>query len=125
METNKNFYTRYGLQLWEASEEFAKHCDGASYSDFRTFFCHVAYNMLLGYYNNTWRNVTDEEGLDLQIEYFTGVLKSSCDDALRMLRNDIRALASKAVTQAALAEEPGQVVATEEIQRAEDSPASE
>ena len=58
METNKNLYTRYGLQLWEASEEFAKHCDGASYSDFRTFFCHVAYNILLGFYNNTWRNVT-------------------------------------------------------------------
>lgn len=125
METNKNLYTRYGLQLWEASEEFAKHCDGASYSDFRTFFCHVAYNILLGFYNNTWRNVTDEEGLDLQLEYFTGVLKSSCDDALRMLRNDIRALASKAGTQAALAEEPGQVDVTEEIQRAEDSPASE
>ena len=125
METNKNLYTRYGLQLWEASEEFAKHCDGASYSDFRTFFCHVAYNILLGFYNNTWRNVTDEEGLDLQLEYFTGVLKSSCDDALRMLRNDIRALASKAGTQAALAEEPGQVDVTEEIQREEDSPASE
>lgn len=125
METNKNLYTRYGLQLWEASEEFAKHCDGASYSDFRTFFCHVAYNILLGFYDNTWRNVTDEEGLDLQLEYFTGVLKSSCDDALRMLRNDIRALASKAGTQAALAEEPGQVDVTEEIQRAEDSPASE
>ena len=125
METNKNLYTRYGLQLWEASEEFAKHCDGASYSDFRTFFCHVAYNILLGFYDNTWRNVTDEEGLDLQLEYFTGVLKSSCDDALRMLRNDIRALARKAGTQAALAEEPGQVDVTEEIQRAEDSPASE
>ena len=69
--------------------------------------------------------MTDEEGLDLQLEYFTGVLKSSCDDALRMLRNDIRALASKAGTQAALAEEPGQVDVTEEIQRAEDSPASE
>ena len=125
METNKNLYTRYGLQLWEASEEFAKHCDGASYSDFRTFFCHVAYNILLGFYNNTWRNVTDEEGLDLQLEYFTGVLKSSCDDALRMLRNDRRALASKAGSQAALAEEPGQLVATEEIQRAEDSTATE
>ena len=125
METNKNFYTIYGLQLWEASEEFARHCDGASFSDFRTFFCHVAYNMLLGYYNNTWRNVTDEECLDIQLEYFTGLLKSSCDDALRMLRNDIRALASKAGTQAALAEEPGQLVATEDIQRAEDSTATE
>ena len=125
MGNNKDFNAESAIQLWKASEDFAKHCEGASYSDFMRFFCHVTYNFIFGYYNNTKRNVGSEEWLMGELAYFTDSLKRNCDIALRMLLNDIKDSAAVAATVAALAEGSGKGAATEGVQRSENSTASE
>lgn len=125
MGNNKGFNAESAIQLWKASEDFSNNFRGASLEDFKTIFCHVSYNFLLGIYNNSKRNVDNEEWLYWLLVDYTNVLKESCEVARRMLMKYIKDRAAVAATVAALAEEPGQGETTEGVQRAEDSTASE